>query len=109
MRLGSISPTKTPEYLAGGRPVVATPITDVVRHYGHVKAVRIADSAPAFVTAIEDSLHLSHEPHTWLTEADEKLAAASWSGISSRMMALVDRATSEKRVSTGDQAWTRWA
>ena len=26
-----ISPTKTPEYLAGGRPVVSTPIVDVVR------------------------------------------------------------------------------
>ena len=29
-----ISPTKTPEYLAGGCPVVSTPITDVVRTYG---------------------------------------------------------------------------
>src|SRR5207253_1746879 len=26
-----ISPTKTPEYLAGGKPVVSTPIKDVVR------------------------------------------------------------------------------
>ena len=26
-----ISPTKTPEYLAGGRPVVSTPIADVIR------------------------------------------------------------------------------
>ena len=34
-----ISPTKTPEYLAAGRPVVSTPIVDVVRHYG--------DSRPA--------------------------------------------------------------
>ena len=30
----SISPTKTPEYLAGGKPVVSTPVKDVVRHYG---------------------------------------------------------------------------
>ena len=34
-----ISPTKTPEYLAGGRPVVSTPIADVVRHYGDLEAV----------------------------------------------------------------------
>src|SRR3546814_18970595 len=27
-----ISPTKTPEYLAGGRPVVSTPITEVIRN-----------------------------------------------------------------------------
>jgi UDP-galactopyranose mutase len=29
-----ISPTKTPEYLAGGKPVVSTAIRDVVRPYG---------------------------------------------------------------------------
>ena len=29
-----ISPTKTPEYLAAGRPVVSTSIPDVVRPYG---------------------------------------------------------------------------
>jgi UDP-galactopyranose mutase len=37
-----ISPTKTPEYLAGGRPVVSTPITDVIRHYSDIEAVFIA-------------------------------------------------------------------
>ena len=31
-----ISPTKTPEFLAAGLPVVSTPITDVVRHYGEL-------------------------------------------------------------------------
>src|SRR5690606_6039543 len=29
-----ISPTKTPEYLAGGKPVISTPIQDVVYPYG---------------------------------------------------------------------------
>ena len=51
-----ISPTKTPEYLAGGRPVVSTPITDVVRTYGDTGIVRIADSAEAFVAATEAAL-----------------------------------------------------
>ena len=37
-----ISPTKTPEYLAAGRPVVSTPIRDVVRTYGERGLVRIA-------------------------------------------------------------------
>ena len=37
-----ISPTKTPEYLAAGRPVVSTAIRDVVRPYGEEKLVRIA-------------------------------------------------------------------
>jgi UDP-galactopyranose mutase len=48
-----ISPTKTPEYLAGGRPVVSTPIADVKRHYGNLEAVIIADGAEAFVSGCE--------------------------------------------------------
>src|SRR5215204_3870526 len=37
-----ISPTKTPEFLAAGVPVVSTPITDVVRPYGEKGLVEIA-------------------------------------------------------------------
>ena len=44
-----ISPTKTPEYLAAGRPVVSTPIRDVVRHYGELEGVKIAETAEAFI------------------------------------------------------------
>jgi UDP-galactopyranose mutase len=102
-----ISPTKTPEYLAAGKPVVSTPITDVVRHYGRAKGVRIAESAPAFVEAIEDALDLSRDPGIWLAETDEMLAAASWSGIWSRMMTLVDRVAAEK-AAAGDLARVGW-
>ena len=41
-----ISPTKTPEFLAAGVPVVSTPITDVVRPYGEKGLVEIAKDAP---------------------------------------------------------------
>ena len=46
-----ISPTKTPEYLAGGKPVVSTPVRDVVRTYGHLQGVHIATTADGFVAA----------------------------------------------------------
>src|SRR5215211_3245326 len=36
-----ISPTKTPEYLAAGKPVFSTPIRDVVHPYGQMELVRI--------------------------------------------------------------------
>ena len=39
-----ISPTKTPEYLAAGRPVVSTSIRDVVTPYGDLGLVAIADT-----------------------------------------------------------------
>lgn len=44
-----ISPTKTLEYMAAGRPVVSTPITDVVDPYSHV--VEIAATPTEFVDA----------------------------------------------------------
>src|SRR5215208_3178276 len=88
-----ISPTKTPEYLAGGRPVISTPIVDVVRHYGKVKGVWIADSAPRFVDAIEAALGLARGSGTWLAETDEMLAAASWDRIWARMAGLIVQAT----------------
>ncbi|HVM12326.1 MAG TPA: glycosyltransferase, partial [Actinomycetota bacterium] len=51
-----ISPTKTPEYLAAGRPVVSTSITDVVRPYRDLGLVRIADDPEGFVAAAETAM-----------------------------------------------------
>ncbi len=72
-----ISPTKTPEYLAAGKPVVSTPITDVIRHYGEATAVAIAGDAASFVSACEAALALPFAG-SWLDEADRLLAATSW-------------------------------
>lgn len=85
-----ISPTKTPEYLAGGRPVVTTPIKDVVRHYGELKGVKIAATTEEFVQACEEALELSHSPESgWLAEADLMLSATSWDTTQARMAGLV--------------------
>jgi len=76
-----ISPTKTPEYLAGGCPVVSTPITDVVRTYGDTGIVRIADSADsaeAFVAATEAALADAEDRDALLAKADEILGDMSW-------------------------------
>ena len=87
-----ISPTKTPEYLAGGRPVVSTPIADVVRHYADLDAVFIADGAEAFIRACEQALALSRGPADWLAEADVKLSHLSWDLTQARMAGLVQQA-----------------
>lgn len=85
-----ISPTKTPEYLAAGRPVVSTPVTDVVRGYGDSGVVRIADSAPAFVAAVEAVLAGdAAERAAWLARADELLARTSWDRTWARMQAEI--------------------
>ena len=83
-----ISPTKTPEYLAAGRPVVSTPIVDVKRHYGDIEGVRIADTAEAFVAACEAAMALPKDG-AWRDEADALLAETSWdrtfAGMKQRM------------------------
>ena len=85
-----ISPTKTPEYLAGGKPVVSTPIKDVVRHYGQLEGVLIAADAESFVAACEKALELSRNPESgWLAEADLMLAATSWDTTQARMAGLI--------------------
>src|SRR6476659_1981890 len=85
-----ISPTKTPEYLAGGKPVVSTPIRDVVRHCGHLEGVKIASTPEEFVAACEQALELSRNPESgWLAEADLMLSATSWDTTQARMAGLI--------------------
>lgn len=71
-----ISPTKTPEYLSAGLPVVSTPIRDVIRTYGAPGFVQIADTAEAFEKAIERALN-GHHPTDW-AGIDDLLAESSW-------------------------------
>lgn len=83
-----ISPTKTPEYLAAGKPVVSTPIRDVVRPYGEMNLVRIASSAEEFVAACEKALQENRAGK--LVIVDEFLARNSWDKTWSKMAGLID-------------------
>jgi UDP-galactopyranose mutase len=92
-----ISPTKTPEYLAGGRPVVSTPITDVVRHYGALDGVKVAATPEAFVEACDAALALAHSGDTWLSQVDEALSANAWDETFARMTAEIVKAADARR------------
>ncbi|WP_267393740.1 MULTISPECIES: UDP-galactopyranose mutase [unclassified Sphingomonas] len=85
-----ISPTKTPEYLAAGCPVVSTPIVDVVRHYGKLAGVQIADTAASFVAACEAAVAMRTAGTVWRDEADAMLARGSWRSTALEMAALID-------------------
>jgi UDP-galactopyranose mutase len=91
-----ISPTKTPEYLAGGRPVISTAIADVIRHYGDVAGVSVARSAEEFVAACDAALRLPEETPGWLSEVDELLAGLSWDTTVQRMAEQLERAAIER-------------
>ena len=85
-----ISPTKTPEYLAGGKPVVSTPVRDVVRHYGQLEGVRIAGDPESFVAECEQALALAADRRgKWLADADLLLSATSWDATQGRMAGLI--------------------
>ena len=86
-----ISPTKTPEFLAGGLRVVSTPVADVVQAYGGDGAlVAIAATPAEAVAKVEGILRDPVEP--WLARVDARLAEGSWDQTWSAMLALVDAA-----------------
>jgi glycosyltransferase involved in cell wall biosynthesis len=96
-----ISPTKTPEYLAAGKPVVSTSIRDVVRPYAALGLTRIADTPAEFVAACEAALS---EPTTkLLRRADPFLAKMSWDTTWRQMESLVERAVSSNSSRTSGE------
>ena len=83
-----ISPTKTPEYLAAGRPVVSTSIRDVISPYGDLGLVQIADQPDEFISAIQTALV---EPdNVRIRAVDAVLSQNSWSRTWIRMKELMD-------------------
>lgn len=85
-----ISPTKTPEYLAAGKPVVSTPIADVVNPYGEMGLVEVAKTSEAFIAAIERVLHDHGHRLERLKKVDDFLSLSSWDDTWSRMSELID-------------------
>lgn len=83
-----ISPTKTPEYLAAGCPVVSTSIRDVVRPYGQSGLVHIADTPEEFVAAVEAAMAEDHLMR--LRRVDDFLSETSWDQTWGRMRELIE-------------------
>jgi len=91
-----ISPTKTPEYLSAGLPVVSTAIRDVVRPYGELGLARIADTAEEFVAAAEQAM-ASDMGFKWRERADEFLKSQSWESVWTNMSHLIAQALDSKQ------------
>jgi glycosyltransferase involved in cell wall biosynthesis len=86
-----ISPTKTLEYMACGRPSVSTSIRDVVEPYGHV--VRIADTAEGFIADCEMIMQRTAEEHiAHSRELAEIVARTSWDNTADAMAELIAQA-----------------
>jgi len=94
-----ISPTKTPEFLAAGIPVVSTPIADVVHPYGNEGLVAIASDPARFVAAIERLYGRRNE--YWLAKVDQRLAKSSWNLTWEQMQAALESAKRKEPASRG--------
>jgi glycosyltransferase involved in cell wall biosynthesis len=90
-----ISPTKTPEYLAAGKPVISTPIIDVIRQYGRNGLVNIAGTPEEFVRVASLELE-NNDRDEWLQQVQEYLSHNSWDKTWQRMMYLLTRKLNEK-------------
>jgi UDP-galactopyranose mutase len=92
-----ISPTKTPEYLAAGKPVISTSIRDVIRPYSELNLVRIADSPADFIRAAEDLMSNGESNSEWLTRVDDFLADISWDKTWAQMSDLINQTIRTKQ------------
>lgn len=92
-----ISPTKTPEYLAAGLPVISTPIKDVVRPYGEERLVYIAEDAETFIRYGELELAKTSRKE-WLTRVDNFLANESWDNTFEKMNLLISNVKIKNKI-----------
>ena len=96
-----ISPTKTPEYLAAGKPVISTPIRDVVKPYGEHNLVHIIENAAQFIDAAEKELAKKRRT-AWLNKVDDFLLYNSWDRTWGQMVRHIEESfiqnSSEKTV-----------
>jgi glycosyltransferase involved in cell wall biosynthesis len=90
-----ISPTKTPEFLAAGVPVISTPIQDVVDPYGEAGLVEIASAARDFIQSAERILQMSRTE--WVRRVDRHLQGCSWDLTWAKMERLISAASTHHK------------
>lgn len=81
-----LSPTKTLEYMAAHKPIVATPIPDLVELYGSV--ARVAETPADFVKEVEAALN--ETPGSRLARENELLEKGHWDNIAAQMGQLIE-------------------
>lgn len=83
-----ISPTKTPEYLAAGIQVISTSIKDVIKPYGNLGLVGIADDVETFIMHADRMLE-DGATARWKSKVDAFLAKVSWDKTFEAMHKLI--------------------
>ena len=83
-----ISPTKTLEYMAAGKPIISTKITDVVRDYS--ESVSVIENADEFCSAIK-SLFYKKDILAAERGYDKILEKTSWNATADKMKSIIKK------------------
>ena len=83
-----INPTKGLEYMATGKPVISTPVRDVVRQWSDI--VRVARTADEFISAAENALKAPDRQR--LARGLELAQKSSWENTVESMQLLIKEA-----------------
>ena len=86
-----INPTKGLEYMATGRPIISTPVRDVVRQWPDI--VHVVKNAEEFVAAADQLLR--HPDPQRIEKALAKAKASSWENTVATMQRLIKEAISK--------------
>ena len=100
-----LSPTKTLEYFAARKPVVSTPIQDIVEHYSD--AARIAATPAEFVAACEAAV--AEDNTARLLRGEAYAGANTWDNIVLQMRELLDQAVARNLQDTPSPATSETA
>lgn len=85
-----ISPTKTLEYMAARKPVISTPVYDVVRDYNH--CLSIVNNADSFVDAVKNILSSDYKVKANRNKIfGEILNNTSWDLTASKMITIIEK------------------
>ncbi len=91
-----ISPTKTLEYMAAGKMIVSTPITDVASQYGDL--VYLGGTAEEFIAGCEQALAASREERTRRQRGmKDVLSRTSWDATAAAVQELIGDVLEKKR------------
>jgi glycosyltransferase involved in cell wall biosynthesis len=90
-----INPTKALEYLATGKPVIATPVRDVIRQY--TDTIYIAETPEEFVARAEEALQAPDKRRR--RRGIERAKSCSWENTVEKMSQLINEAIKVEQAS----------
>src|SRR5690606_29617601 len=83
-----LSPTKTLEYMAAGKPIISTAITDVVRDYSH--CVHIVADEKQFTSALKSAIY-NTDAIALNSNYEQILRKTSWDETVEKMAFLITK------------------